>query len=118
VIVYNAQSSDVLHTILTDHWVHSVQFSTNSDKVFYTSWMSAMIWDLSKKEKVWMINYGRDNYSTFSHNGTHVASIDHSFLKIWTTENGYSNSETVSHHSTEIHGITFVPDGLLMVSHS
>jgi WD40 repeat protein len=115
--VYDAQSGDVLHTILANAmWIHSVQFSTHGDKLFYTNRYSATIWDLSKKEKVSTINHG-EYCSTFSHDGTRVASIDGSFLKIWTTENGYSNSETVSHHhSKEIKNITFAPDGRLMTS--
>jgi WD40 repeat protein len=112
--VYDAQSGDVLQTISVDGSVDSVQFSTNGDKLFYTNEESATIFDLSKKEKVSTINHGR-GYSTFSHDGTRVASTDSSFLKIWTTENGYSNSETVG-HSGIIRVITFASDGRLMTS--
>jgi WD40 repeat protein len=114
--VYDAHSGDVLHTISADTtWIHSVRFSTNGDKLFYTSGNSATILDLSKKEHVSTINHG-GYHSTFSHDGTRVASADNDFVKIWTTENGYSNPETVSHHSTYIQDITFAPDGRLMSS--
>jgi WD40 repeat protein len=114
--VYDGQSGNVLQTISADNWVYSVQFSTNGDKLFYTKEGSATIFDLSKKEKVSTINHG-GNYSTFSHDGTRVASIGDNVLKIWTTENGYSNSETVGHHhSKDIKNITFAPDGRLMTS--
>jgi WD40 repeat protein len=115
--VYGAQSGNVLQTISVDDWVHSVQFSTNDDNVFYTNGRSATIWDLSKKEKVSTIKHG-GRWSTFSRDGTRVSSTEGNSLKIWTTESGYSNYEKVSHRSKEILHVTFVPDGRLMTSRS
>jgi WD40 repeat protein len=114
--VYDARSGDILQTISANGSVDSVQFSTNGDKLLYTSWGSATIFDLSKKDKVSTINHGGYR-STFSRDGTRVVSTDGNFLKIWTTENGYSNSETVGHHySKDIKNIAFAPDGRLMTS--
>jgi WD40 repeat protein len=117
--VYDARTGNVLQTIPTNATVYSVRFSTNGDKLLYTNWGKAIIWDLSGKVKMSTTDY--DGYcAAFTPDGARVASGSDGFVKIWNTEIGYStsDSETVNHHSGEIDAIVFAPDGRVMVSRS
>jgi WD40 repeat protein len=114
--VYDEQSGDVLHSITTNHWISSVQFSVHGDKLLYTYWNTAKIFDLSRNMQVSTINF--DGYqSTFSPDRTRITSGSGRFVKIW-TKNGYSNSETVGHHISKVKAITFAPDRRVMGSQS
>jgi WD40 repeat protein len=117
--VYDARSGNVLHTISTDGFIDSVQFSTHGEKILYADWNSATIWDLSRKMQVSTINC--NGYRVrFSPDGTRIASWSGfgKYVKIWDAENGYWNSETVIHHSAKVDAIIFAPDGLVMASWS
>ena len=86
--IYDSQSGDVIHTILSKDLTHC-QFSIDKDKILVANKNSGFIWDLATKTQLQSIGYNGDG-AMFSPNGTYVASIYGKFLKIWKTHTGHN----------------------------
>jgi WD40 repeat protein len=114
--VHDARSGDCLQSISTNNSISSVQFSTYGDKLLYTNWDTAKIWDLSRNMQLSTIDCdGFD--SIFSPDGTRLASRDDSSVKIRNVENGDSDSEKDTDRCPA-KVLTFAPDGSMMASQS
>ena len=85
--IYDSQSGDVIHIILSKDLTHC-QFSIDNDKILVANKNSGFIWDLTTKTQLQSIGYNGDR-AIFSPNGTYVASIYGKFLKIWKTHTGH-----------------------------
>jgi WD40 repeat protein len=115
--IHDVESGRVLQSRSTHMRICSVQFSTSGDKLLYTNWSSASIWDSAKNTDVSTISCdGR--HAAFSPDGTYVASVDGTFVKIWKPTNGYSNTKAVKHHAYKVTAVQFAPDERVVVSRS
>jgi WD40 repeat protein len=117
VTVYDARSGHILQTISTNDPISSVRFATQDDKLLYTNWNSATIWDLLRNRQVLTINCD-GFHGAFSRDSSRVASQSDGCVKIFITADGYSNPKTIGHHSEKVNTITFSSDGRIMASRS
>jgi WD40 repeat protein len=96
------------------HYVDWIGFSSQGDKITYTSFDTAGLWDLTTKKEVWMSKCG-SIIAEVSPDGTHgVASGRDQCIKIWNTEGGYSTPVGTEDYFADT--LTFTRDGRLMVS--
>ena len=112
--IYDSQSGDIIHVIKFTNIKHS-RFSADEGKVLLASSDSGAIWDITQNRliPVWGTNYA-GGQTTFSPDGTRIASIYGKFVKIWNANGGnnYRESSTCVHDV--IDKISISPDEQLI----
>jgi WD40 repeat protein len=121
--ICDLRSGNVLQTIWSGGYkmrfpaIKTVQFSSHGDKIMYTNWNEAYIWDLDRKKRVSQIAHYGDN-GTFSPDGAYFAFVHVEFVNIWKTESGNSDSKAVHKFSGRVYNISFALDGKLLACRS
>jgi WD40 repeat protein len=118
ILVFDAQTGNVLHTISRNGETADVLRFLDQDQIIYATHPVFVIRDLTRGADVLTVEHnGRTPAISFD--GTRVASLsERKVLKIWQTYSTQPNPDMASHHTEKVNRISFSNDGRVAASAS
>jgi WD40 repeat protein len=121
--VFNAQTGDVLHTILKNHERIGLILFLNQDQITFYGILSKklVIWDLTKSADVLTFEHESGGLLcnlAISSNGTRLASYQNDVVNIWQTKSPNQSQDIACNHTAKVCCISFSTDGQLAVTGS